>query len=865
MPEGPTLPAPAGRTLIRTPDQRLRVFVSSTLEELAAERAAARAAIESLHLAPVMFELGARPHPPRDLYRAYLEQSHVFIGIYWQRYGWVAPGEAMSGLEDEYRLSEPLPRLIYLKEPASEPDQRLVELVGRIRADGTGSYRRFTTAAELQALIQDDLAVLLTERFEQVAHPSTGRLPGRARTNLPVPRNPLIGREAELVVASNLLRQGGASLVTLTGPGGCGKSRLALEVALELLSEFEDGVFLVMLESIRDPALVIPAIAETLHVRDAPERPALDQLADRLRDTHLLLLLDNVEQVVTAGPSISTLLERCPRLVVLATSRTPLRLRGEHRLDVLPLGVPEASHADSKRLSRYPAVALFVERARAVQPDFAVTNENARVVAEVCQRLDGLPLAIELAAVRLRLLAPADLRSRLARRFEVLRGGTRDLPERQQTLRRTIDWSYDLLDEPSRRVFRRLAVFAGGATLEAAETISAGADNGDGNGLDTIGSLIDDSMLTSAISELGDMRIGMLDTIREYAAEKLSESGELEEVRCSHAAWYVALAEQAEPHLVAADEATWATRLQAEHANARVALEWSASHDVEVGLRIAAAMWRFWEFHGSIAEGHAWLERLLSLPGPPSAVRARTLYAASRFACYVGAYAEARKHIAAALAISRRARDRQGIARAFHEMGALALFQGNLAEARRRLDTALNIERELGNDLGMAKALANLGLVAEYAGDFERAEALLRQSLSIYEGRNDRLGVALATGNLADVARLGGRLSDAWSGQLASLRLLHEIGDKDGSAAGLESLAKVANASGDYPRAVRLFGLASAFREEAGTTPPALERGEAERELSTARGQVDPATFDAEWRAGRQMTIDAALEPPMTP
>jgi tetratricopeptide (TPR) repeat protein len=289
-------------------------------------------------------------------------------------------------------------------------------------------------------------------------------------------------------------------------------------------------------------------------------------------------------------------------------------------------------------------------------------------------------------------------------------------------------------------------------------------------------------------------------------------------------------------------------------------LDWSVSHDAEVGLRIAAATWRFWEFHGSIAEGHAWLERLLAVPGTASAVRARTLYVASRFACYVGAYADARRHIAAALAISRRARDRQGIARALHEMGALALFEGNLAEARRRLNAALNIERELGNGLGMANALANLGLVAEYARDLERAETLLRQSLSIYEERNDRLGVALATGNLADVARLGGRLDDAWAGQLSSLRLLHEIGDKDGSAACLESLAKVANASGDHLRAVRLFGLASALREEAGTTPPALEQTEAERELNKARGQVDPATFDAEWQAGRQMSIDAALE-----
>jgi predicted ATPase len=860
MRETQTAAPPTRSALIRTPDQRLRVFVSSTLEELGPERAAARAAIEGLRLAPVMFELGARPHPPRDLYRAYLDQSHVFVGIYWQRYGWIAPGETVSGLEDEYRLSGPRPRLIYVKKPARESEPGLARLLERIRAEDTASYRPFETADELRELIQDDLAVLMSERFEQADSHLAGRLPAWAHTNLPVPRNPLVGREAELAATCDLFRQADVGLVTLTGPGGCGKSRLALEVGLELLGQFEDGVFLITLESIRDSALVIPAIAETLRVPATPERPALDALADKLRDAHLLLVLDNFEQVVAAGPSISMLLERCPRLHILATSRTPLRIRAERRIVVPPLAVPVGLHADLQSLSQYAAVTLFIQRAQAVQPDFAVTIENAPVVAEICHRLDGLPLAIELAAARFRLLAPADLLSRLARRFEVLRGGTRDLPERQQTLRRTIDWSHDLLDEDARKVFRRLSVFAGGATLDAAEAVATGVDGVQADALGLIASLLDDSMLTSSIGELGDLRIGMLDTIREYAAEKLGESGELEDVRRRHADWYVHLAEGAEPHLVAADEAVWATRLEAERANARVALEWSATHDSELGLRIAAAMRRFWESRGSIAEGHAWFERLLRLPGEPGLVRAKVLEAASRFAAYVGDYDTAHRHISAALAIFRGTHDRAGVAQVLHEMGALALFEGNLPAARRRLEAALTMKRALGDAWGIANALCNLGLVSACEGNLERAEVLLRQALTTYESLNERYGVAGALGNLAEVTRLGGRLDDARSFTLSGLRLAREIGDKDGIAGSLDSLAKLSNATGDHATAVRLFGLASALREEAGTTPSVPEREELERELSIARAGVDEASFDAEWRAGRDLSVDGALD-----
>ncbi|MDH4346998.1 MAG: DUF4062 domain-containing protein, partial [Thermoleophilia bacterium] len=683
MSEQPTVPGPPRPPVIRTPDQRLRVFVSSTLQELAAERAAAREAVERLRLTPVLFELGARPHPPRDLYRAYLDQSHVFVGIYGRRYGWIAPGESISGLEDEYRLSGHRPKLIYIRRTAAEREPRLNELLDRIRADDIASYREFATADELRELLEDDLAILLTERFEQPATPGHDGLGEPRVTNVPVPRSPLVGRHRELASACELLRLGGAHLVTLTGPGGCGKSRLGLQVALELLDHFEDGTFLVMLESIRDPDMVIPAIAETLGVREIPDRPRLETLIDHLADAHALLLLDNFEQVVRAAPTISILLERCTRLAVLATSRTPLRVRGERELAVPPLATPDAFDADLESLSQYAAVALFAQRARGVRTDFAVTGESAPAIAEICHRLDGLPLAIELAAARLKILSPEALLARLATRFDVLQGGTRDLPERHRTLRGAIDWSHDLLDDAERRMFRRLAVFAGGSTLEAAEAVCSAEPDRAPQALDVIASLLDGNMLTTSAGNEGDVRIGMLETIRAYAAEQLLASGEAHEIRRNHAEHYCALAEQARPHLAGPDEPRWASMLRAERDNLRQALEWSTEHDVELGLRLGSSLFRFWEAHNIIVEGHGWLTKLLARPSPPDAVRGEALRAAAALGCYVGEYRAARGHAREALAIFERLGNDRRIATALNELGVLASYEGDFAEAVR--------------------------------------------------------------------------------------------------------------------------------------------------------------------------------------
>ncbi|MDQ5854053.1 MAG: DUF4062 domain-containing protein, partial [Chloroflexota bacterium] len=409
--DGPPSPA---RPIIRTPDQRLRVFVSSTLQELADERAAARDAIAHLRLSPVLFELGARPHPPRDLYRAYLEQSDIFVGIYWQRYGWTAPDMDISGLEDEYRLSGNRPKLIYIKDPAKrEPD--LEALLAQIRNDDHASYKPFRTAAELRELIENDLAVLLTERFTAGALPAAPEETSDSRRdNLPAPPTPIVGRQKEVAAVRELLLREDVHLVTLSGPGGIGKSRLALEVAAGVRGQFKDGVCFVALASITDPALVVSTIAHSLGLQEieSERRPLLRSLQGYLRDRCLLLLLDNFEQVVGAAPVVGDLLQAAPELKVLVTSRAILHVRGEHEFPVPPLALPDLEHLPPggsdlvAALSQYEAVRLFIERAQATKPDFAVTTENAAAVAEICYRLDGLPLAIELAAARIKLLSP---------------------------------------------------------------------------------------------------------------------------------------------------------------------------------------------------------------------------------------------------------------------------------------------------------------------------------------------------------------------------------------------------------------------------------------------------------------------------
>lgn len=849
--------------VIRTPDYRLRVFVSSTLKELADERDAVREAIIRLRLAPVMFESGARPHPADDLYQAYLAQSHIFIGIYWQSYGWIAPDKQISGLEDEYNLSASLPRLIYIKSPAPDRDPALNGLLGRIRDENAGCYKSFATPDELRELVENDLALLLSERFESAVSEVRPRAETTQQplTNVPFPRNPLIGREHELRTGCDLLLRDDVALVTLTGPGGSGKSRLGIQIALELRDRFADGVYLVGLEAITDPELVIPAIANTLGVTETSAGITLvNSLKAFLCVKQVLLLLDNFEQVLSSAPKIADLLEACPRIKILVTSRALLRLRAEIELPVPPLALPpHRQMLDLQPLSQYAAVQLFIQRAQAVKPDFRVTNENAPAVAEICHRLDGLPLAIELASARIRMLSPQVLLERLVRGFEVLRGGTRDLPERQQTLDRAINWSYNLLSEDERRLLRRLSVFVGGWTFEAADAVCNTEDQQWIDIFDGLERLMDFNLIQPPEEVNGELRLKMLETIRDFSMQRLIESGDVDHARRYQAQFYLALAEQAEPELQASGQIKWTNRLDTEYGNVRAVLAWSQQHDAELGLRICAAIWRFWELHNLIGEGRVWLEAFSKLSSLATAVRGKVLVGAAACAVYQGDFIAAQAHVEEALSIFEQLGNKQGIARALNELGLVASYQGDYSAARHFLQQSLAIKREIGGEWSIANSINNLGLVAAYQNDYPSAYKLHQESLAIYRALDEKSGVAIATGNLGHVAMHLGRLEEARQWQIESVQLFNEIGDADGLAECFERLAMLANAKADFNRAAQLFGVASVLRAEAGTLPALADQLEYERELELTRAQLDPATFEAAWVEGRGMALEQAI------
>jgi predicted ATPase/Tfp pilus assembly protein PilF len=801
------------QAVIRTPDQRLRVFVSSTLQELAEERMAAKEAILKLRLAPVMFELGARPHPPRNLYRAYLEQSHIFVGIYWQRYGWVAPGETISGLEDEYRLSGGRPKLIYLKTPAPELEPRLDELLDRIRSDDQASYRPFSSAQELGELIENDLALLLTERFE-LAQPRTAKTTEKRKSNLLVAPTPLIGREEEVAALRELLLQGAMRLVTLSGPGGTGKTRLGLQVAAEVADDFADGVFFVSLAPLSDPHLVVSTIAQTLGVTESGQPPLLGTLKDYLRNKQTLLLLDNFEQIMAAAPLVSELLAACPRLKVLVTSRELLHLTGEQVFPVPPLALPEAD-TPVEDLLRYPAANLFVQRAQAVKPSFSPSRENASAIAEICIRLDGLPLAIELAAARVKLLSPEAMLARLDNRLALLTSGARDLPTRQQTLKSAIGWSHDLLDGEEKRLFARLSLFVGGWTLEAVEAV---CDQDDLSVLEGVTSLLDKNLLRQEQDQAGEPWFIMLQTIQEFARERLEESGEAEATQHAHAEYFLALAEEAEPHLRGAAQAAWLGRLEVEHGNLRSALAWAERNgEVDFGLRLAGSLWRFWYGRGYLSEGRGWLARILAQGGTVrTAARAKALHGAGVLAHSQGDHPSARSLFEESLAIGRELGDGRGVAQSLNSLGIMAYEQGDYALARSLHEEGLEIRRSLGDKQGLAHSLLNLGNIASDQGDYVLARSLYEESLAVSRELGDKGSVVNALLNLGNLAYDEGGYVRARQLFEESLAISRELGDKGSVAHSLGSLGNVLIDQGDYAHARVLFEESLAIRQELG-------------------------------------------------
>jgi predicted ATPase len=772
-------------------------------------------------------------------------------------------------------------------------DRLIVQLLSKRPED------RPASAAEVrQALI----AILRSEALAGLPlPPPIARPQPPTRHNLPAQPTPFLGRQAQLAAVREALGHPDVRLVTLTGAGGTGKTRLALQAAGELLDEFKDGVFFVALAPIRDPSLILPTIAQTLGIREVTDRTLLEQLVDELHDKRTLLVLDNFEQVVDAAPLVTDLLRAASQLKVLVTSRTLLRVYGEHSYPVPPMALPDPPDLpDLERLRQAEAVQLFTQRAQAVKPGFLLSDENAADVIGICTRLDGLPLAIELAAVRVRLLPPQAILTRLSDRFRFLTGGSRDLPVRQQTLRAAIDWSYDLLQTEEKTLFRRLAVFVGGCSLEAAEAVCHGSSELDL--LDGLQGLVDKN-LARCNEVRGEPRFSMLETIREYALEQLAAGGsdEAEEIRGRHASFFAALAEEAEGELWGPDQTAWLDRLDLEHDNLRAALEWSLQRGeadpdaAEIGLRLAGPLWVFWGARAHLKEGRRWLERALACPLGRGKALAKVLVGAGALAWQLGDYAEARSCFEQGIAGWREAGDPAGLAEALHMGGHLALDEGEHGQARALFQESFRLYQEMGEASMSLVLTQDLALLAYHQGAFEEARVQFEAGLAAARERGEKDLVSMTLNRLGELARLRGQddvaatlfeegLALGREGQLKaeipsflknlghvarrrgdheqartlfaeSLALQQEYGNKQGMA---ESLAGLASVAAQPECAVRLFGAVEALLDAVGAPLSPADRADLERNLAAMRAQLDERAYAAAWAEGQALAADAS-------
>jgi predicted ATPase len=828
-------------------DRHVRVLLSIDADELPDAHAAAGGVLRALRMHVVDDE-----QAPFD----------IFIGVYGARYGEMDPRLGLSRLEQHYLLAGQRPRLVYVLPPAQGRDQHLSLLLSRIQADDLTSYRKVKDAAELRALLADDLAVLLTEAFTggtpRTDDPviETDRDRGQPpRSRIPAPWHRLVGRDKEVGAVCGML-EAGCRLVSVTGPGGIGKSRFAIEVASTEHSRYPDGAWFVDLAGVSDPALLAPTIAQSFGVRESAAVNPVESLKLYLSSMTALLLLDSFETVTAAAPVLIDLLSAAPGIQILVTSRSVLRVRGEQEYPLQPLAVPE--HGARCATAPGPALELFLERAAAANPSRTFDEGELTAAAEICRRLEGVPLALELAAARTRLLPASVLLGKLEHALEVLTDGPLDLPARQRTLRTTIDWDHNLLGLEEQMLFRRLAVFPRQFTLAAAEIVTGEPALDVMEGVD---SLLGKSLLrTRDPGGIGEPVFVMLQAVHDYAFERLEESGEVDDLRRRHALYVLSRAERAGSAPPSESE-RWLAMLEREHADIRAALNWADTNvDVDVLLRLTAALGSFWRAHCHFSEGRRWLDRALSLSaGQRTETRVDLLNAAGFLSRARGDYDTADSQYREALAIREEIAEPNKVAGSMRFIGNVAYDRGDLDEADRWWRMSLETLEGTGDESRRMSVLNNLGIVAHHRGDEEEALALYDQT---YEYAV-RLGAAehraRAQMNRALSLTSLGRLDEAQSSARAAVGIYAGLDDTWNLVDAVDVLAGAVGRSGATEDSGWLYGGAASLRAALDVRRPASEQGDYDESFAESR-KHDPDAFDAAFATGESATVNAIID-----